>query len=205
MSVVEYSNVKDLSGYLSYKRMLRRADLDFNVGGALENFYMVTESKMYLGSAVTVEKKTLISTDTEYLQPLYNKLNSFACVRLLDGSVAKAFDLNIIVYDENFEGAQENRDIWDRLRTEHKFSNILKAQLWNHGGFIEDFYRYFDKLYELGFRLIKNDPVVDCVKTIHLNLNDVVLFIDIDYNVITSAIEMFDMLHDEVEGGDLDV
>lgn len=195
MELVKSNNVAAFSNLPMYKRMLKKVDVDLKLSGAIEYFYILTEATRCDSSAIMLEEKSYLScTDADY-EIVYKSARSFVCLENGD----KIIEVTAISFNEGYGDIEECRNQWERDKVELKFSNILNAQMWDGSDLLDDIRNYLDKLYELGYRLVKNEKLKDNVKVFHLNLNDVVVVVMIDYNTITSIVEMFEMTSSDNE------
>lgn len=186
MELVKPDNVKYFSNKPMYRRMLKKVDVDLQLLGSIENIFLLTETCGLDASPILLEEKRFLSAVDQDYEIVYNSANTYICYEDID----KVVEITAIKFDENYSDIEKNRKSWDSNRVDHLFSKMLYVQLWGLCPIVDDLIVYLDKLHEVGFRLVRNDRVMDNFKRFYVNFQDVLICIEIDYNAITSIAEM---------------
>ena len=186
MELVKPNNVKSFSNKPMYKRMLKKVDMDLGLNGSIENAFLLTETCGMDASAILLEEKQFLSAIDRDYETIYKSANTYICYEAID----KVIEITVIKFDENYSDIDRNRSSWQNTKVDHMFSKMLYVQAWDFCPIIDDLILYLDKLYEIGFRLVRNDRLVDNFKTFYVNLDDILICIEVDYNAITSIAEM---------------
>lgn len=182
-------NVTGFPNRLMYLKMLRKADADFNYLGAVENKRLLTETCRIPITGLMFDKKFMMGSIDGSYEEVFVKANSY----LYLDDISRVIDVTVLRFDKNYSEYEQIARDWESTKTDQLFPKIVEAHNWYESPIIYDLTVYLNKLYELGFRLVRNDKIRGEVKNFYVNLDNVVVDITIDYNAISSIVEIMDM------------
>lgn len=187
------TNVAPFSNRIMYKRILKKADIEFGFEGSIENTYLLTENSQLCVTGVLLDHKFSLSTEDEGYDHFYVSGNTYLYYEDIDKIVV----IDATRYDENYSHIEEVRSQWESTKNDGVFSRILDVQVWDDCPLLNDLRIYLDLLYDKGFRLVRSDKVSNNIKSFYVNFKDVIVNIRIDYNAITSVAEESAMSYPE--------
>lgn len=179
-------NVTNFFSKPMYLQMLRRVESEINSFKAIEHIDLMTTSNLLIPSALRKEiHSTLYAGENEY-----NKICTSINLDLFFEDIEHIVTIEIRRYHEDYNNIEPLQMDWEATKSDGKFSSILEAHMYIDSDVINDIITYLDKLYEIGFRIVKNIRIRNNVKRFILNKENIIVIIAIDYDALSEYAEI---------------